>query len=206
VNMFDMDGNLVQRVASNGTLNSPWGLAMAPENFGDFSHTLLVGNFGDGSIDAFDPCSGEFLGTLNDTAGNPIMIPGLWGLLFGNGKNGGDAATLYFTAGIPGDGGIEDHGLFGSIQPGPPPAPPSSATADIVNFAFSPQPLSVSPGTQVVWTNDDSTFHTVFADDGAFSSKPLLMNQNFTFQFSKPGTYSYHCSIHPFMKGTVLVK
>jgi uncharacterized protein (TIGR03118 family) len=127
VDVFDFNGNLLTRLISNGNLSSPWGIALAPENFGDFSHALLVGNFGDGTINAYDPCSGEYLGTLSDSNGQVISIPGLWALRFGNGQNGGDANTLYFTAGITGSGALGDHGLFGSIQTADSvPAPPQT--------------------------------------------------------------------------------
>jgi uncharacterized protein (TIGR03118 family) len=116
VDIFDTSGNFVRRLISNGALNSPWGLALAPTNFGPFSGALLVGNFGNGRINAFDPATGNPLGTLQDPAGNPIAIQGLWGLLFGNGASGGDTRTLYFAAGIAGTNAIEDHGLFGSIS------------------------------------------------------------------------------------------
>lgn len=116
INVFDTSGNLLRRFASNGTLNSPWGLTMAPPSFGAFGGTLLVGNFGDGHINAFDPISGAFLGQLEDTNGLPIKIEGLWDLRFGNGTKAGDADKLYFTAGIPGGGALEDHGLFGSLS------------------------------------------------------------------------------------------
>lgn len=116
IDVFDMDGNLVQRLVSNGPLNAPWGLSLAPDFFGDFSNALLVGNFGDGAINAFDPFTGAFLGTLQDSSGNAIRIPGLWALRFGNGHSAGDANTLYFTAGIANGGSLEDHGLLGSIQ------------------------------------------------------------------------------------------
>jgi len=117
INKFDLNGNLLGRFASNGTLNSPWGVVLAPAGFGEFGGDLLVGNFGDGRINAFDPVSGAFLGQMKDGSGNPITIRGLWGLRFGNGGNGGDPNTLYFAAGIPGPSGmLEDHGLFGSIS------------------------------------------------------------------------------------------
>ena len=116
VNVFDLDGNLAARVISGGKLNSPWGMTLSPAYFGDFGNVLLVGNFGDGTINAFDPWSGAYLGTLQDPSGNPIMITGLWALQFGNNHNSADSETLYFTAGIPGTGSPEDHGLFGSIQ------------------------------------------------------------------------------------------
>jgi uncharacterized protein (TIGR03118 family) len=116
INLFDMDGNLQRRLVSNGALNAPWGITHAPGFFGDYSNTLLVGNFGDGLINAFDPFTGNFLGALQDANGNPISIPGLWGLQFGNGHNGGDANTMYFAAGIGNGGNLEDHGLLGAIQ------------------------------------------------------------------------------------------
>jgi uncharacterized protein (TIGR03118 family) len=116
VDVFDTSGNLVKRFASNGQLNSPWGMAMAPATFGEFGGDLLIGNFGDGRINAFDPVNGVFLGTLATTNGVPVSIEGLWGVKFGNGGKGGNVNTLYFTAGISGGGAIEDHGLFGSIE------------------------------------------------------------------------------------------
>jgi uncharacterized protein (TIGR03118 family) len=112
VDVFGLDGTLQTRLVAHGPLNSPFGLALAPANFGDFSNDLLVGNFGDGQINAFDPNTGAFLGTLNDTNGNPIVLDGLWALRFGNGGMGGDANKLYFTAGIQ----DEQHGLFGSLE------------------------------------------------------------------------------------------
>jgi len=103
---------------NNGPLNAPWGVVIAPATFGIFGSALLVGNFGEGnpSIHAFNPTTGAFLGTIQNEAGDGIDIPGLWALIFGNGVNGGDVDTLYFSAGI---GGLrnEDHGLFGSLKP-----------------------------------------------------------------------------------------
>lgn len=114
VDVFDTDGTLLLRLASEGTLNSPWGIAMAPADFGAFSNDLLVGNFGDGRINVFDPATGEFKGQLADVRGNPITIDGVWGLTFGNGGLGGKTNRLYFAAG-PAD---ESHGLFGEILVG----------------------------------------------------------------------------------------
>ena len=117
VDVFTPDGALATRLISNGSLNSPWGLAVAPAGFGAFSNALLVGNFGDGTIHAYNPTNGTPLGTMLEPSGRPMTILGLWGLIFGNGGNGGDLGVLYFTAGIPGPGQVEDHGLFGQIRP-----------------------------------------------------------------------------------------
>ncbi len=124
VNAFDTAGNLIRRVASKGQLNSPWGLALAPADFGFFSGDLLVGNFGNGRIHAFDPAKltgrGEFQrrGPLHAADGTPIEIDGLWALAFGTGSPAsGPTNTLFFTAG-PLD---EQHGLFGTLVIAPPP-------------------------------------------------------------------------------------
>ncbi len=117
VNAFDTEGNLLRRVASTGRLNSPWGLAVAPADFGTFSGDLLVGNFGDGHINAFDP--GHFRGDgelrprgqLHAADGPPITIDGLWAIAFGNGAAAGPTNALFFTAGPFG----EAHGLFGKV-------------------------------------------------------------------------------------------
>jgi uncharacterized protein (TIGR03118 family) len=110
VDVFDTSGHLIRRLISNGALNAPWGLALAPRHFGPFSGDLLVGNFGDGAINAYNPRTGAFDGTLMNKDGNKILINGLWALRFGNGVIG-TPQTLLFTAGI----GDEDHGLFGEI-------------------------------------------------------------------------------------------
>ena len=118
VNVFDTDGHFIKRLATGGTLVSPWGMALAPADFGKFSNALLVGSFnlgdpttGPGRISAFDPATGAFLGLLEDTNGAPISIDGLWTLIFGNGHNGGIRNVLYFSAGIQ----KQTHGLFGSL-------------------------------------------------------------------------------------------
>ena len=113
VDVFDTSGTLIRRFAAGGALNSPWGLALAPAGFGAFSSDLLVGNFGDGRINAFDPTTGAFLGQLHGPAGHPITVNGLWGLAFGNGGLAGDATTLFFAAGL----NDEADGLFGTLQP-----------------------------------------------------------------------------------------
>jgi uncharacterized protein (TIGR03118 family) len=111
VDIYTTAGALVRRFASAGTLNAPWGLSQAPANFGNFHDTILVGNFGDGRINAFT-LDGRFKGQLKSETNAPIQIDGLWGLRVGNGGNGGMVDALYFAAGIDG----EAHGLYGKIQ------------------------------------------------------------------------------------------
>ncbi|MGA3202877.1 MAG: TIGR03118 family protein [Bryobacteraceae bacterium] len=155
VDIFDASGNLLTQLISKGALNSPWGMQIAPATFGQFSGALLVGNFGDGTINAFDPAKGTKLGTLQDPTGHPVAILGLWGLLFGNGGKGGDTSTLYFTAGIPGPYGeaAESHGLFGSIQ-----APPSFTGATVLNAASFQ--ASLAPNTWAMVTGGGLSFST----------------------------------------------
>src|SRR4051794_2871755 len=116
VDEFDTSGTLIARVAQHGQLNAPWGLALAPSDFGRFSGDLLVGNFGDGQINAYERgANGRYThkGELREN-GRQIAIDGLWALEFGNGANAGPRNTLFFTAG-PND---EAHGLFGKITAG----------------------------------------------------------------------------------------
>ncbi|MDQ1714751.1 MAG: hypothetical protein QOC60_696 [Frankiaceae bacterium] len=109
VDVFTTSGVLVKRLIKGGELNAPWGMAMAPEGWGAFGGDLLVGNFGNGTIHAYDAWTGEFKGTLKHN-GAPIVLDGLWGLLFGNGKSAATNA-LMFTAGTD----DEAHGLWGVI-------------------------------------------------------------------------------------------
>jgi uncharacterized protein (TIGR03118 family) len=114
VDVFELDGTFSQRFAQHDQLNSPWGVALAPANFGELGGALWIGNFGDGHINAFDPESGKFISKVRDPKGQSILIDGLWTITFGsNQDNGGAANTLYFTAGPNG----ETDGLFGSLNP-----------------------------------------------------------------------------------------
>ena len=117
VDLFDFSGNLVQRLTSGGPLNSPWGVAQVGGNWGAFGGSILVGNFGDGHINAFDPTTGALKGTLQDATGAPITIQGLWAISLGNGASAGDFNYLYFTAGIINNGA--QAGLLGYVAPTP---------------------------------------------------------------------------------------
>ncbi|HEY9245984.1 MAG TPA: TIGR03118 family protein [Candidatus Methanoperedens sp.] len=113
VDIFNPDGRLLMRLKHGDWMNAPWGIALAPDDFGKFSDRLLVGNFGSGQIAAFDLKRGNFHGLLKNSSRKPITIDGLWGLGFGNGANAGPVNTLFFAAGID----DEQHGLFGTITP-----------------------------------------------------------------------------------------
>ncbi len=143
---FNLNGSLIANLVSEGPLNSPWGMAIAPANFGPFSEALLVGNFSDGKINAFNAATGALIGPLDDTTGSPIAIPGLWSLNFGGGAQSEDPGTLYITAGIgggPNNDPVQSHGLFASIQ-----AAPSFAVSGIQNGgSFIAEPIA--PNTWV---------------------------------------------------------
>jgi uncharacterized protein (TIGR03118 family) len=120
IDEFDTSGTFIRRFATRGLLNSPIGATIAPANFGQFSNDVLIGNFGDSHVNAFDPTTGKFLGQLTDTHGNPLVLnggfketdtKGLWGIGFGNGAGGAATNTLFFAAGI----NEEMDGLFGKV-------------------------------------------------------------------------------------------
>src|SRR5580704_6608160 len=141
VDEFDNNGNFMTRVTGQGVLNAPWGMALAPAGFGSFGGDLLIGNFGDGVINAFDPNTFALVGSLNTSAGTPIANIGLWAIFFGQNSGQtttlGDPNTLYFAAGINGEKG----GLFGSIAI----APPATGAASF-SLQASSNALSVTGG------------------------------------------------------------
>jgi uncharacterized protein (TIGR03118 family) len=114
IDIFTNSGAFVKRLVTRGQLDSPWGMALAPSGFGQFSNDLLVGNFGNGHINVYNPSSGAHLGQLRNSKGMPIVIDGLWGLMFGNGQ-AAKTNQLVFSAGPDG----ESHGLLGKIVANP---------------------------------------------------------------------------------------
>jgi uncharacterized protein (TIGR03118 family) len=111
VRVYRPDGRLILKLESGSWFNAPWGLAIAPSDFGPYSHSLLVGNFGSGQIAAFDAVTGRFQDFLRDSSGQIVTIPGLWGIAPGNDSKAGNATSLYFTAG----GADESSGTLGTI-------------------------------------------------------------------------------------------
>ena len=112
VDMYDTAGNLKQHFATGGPLNAPWGIAQAPAGFGSMSGAILIGNFGDGAINAFNASSGQSMGPLNGANGSPIVEHGVWGIAFGNNLSNQPSSTLFFAAG-PND---EADGVYGRID------------------------------------------------------------------------------------------
>jgi uncharacterized protein (TIGR03118 family) len=155
VDIFDLEGNFVRRFASNGTLNSPWGVVQASKSFGQFSNDILIGNFGDGTINVFDPATGNFLGQLKDQTGATITNASLWGLVFGAGGTG-DTNTLYFTAGLAGEG----HGLFGAI---------TAAAAPTLDYS-----LTVTPQNATVAAGHSASFTLTIMPANGFASTVTL--------------------------------
>jgi uncharacterized protein (TIGR03118 family) len=172
IDVFNLDGTPGlpgggERLVSRGRLDSPWGLALAPSNFGTLGGDLLVGNFKSGFIDTFNPTTGQFLGNLTDPDGDPIHIDHLWALKIGGGGAGGDPNTVYFTAGIDN----EMHGLFGSltaVAPGTPEGPAEAqavmAAQDVVQLDLAKLTSDISSGAaQSTIAQDRQTLTMDFA-------------------------------------------
>jgi len=163
VNLFDTSGTLRSRfVDTGGRLNAPWGIALAPAGFGPLGDRVLIGNFGDGVINAYDAQTGAFVDSVKDASGQPIATPGLWGLAFGNGAQDQPLDTLFFTAGLGSGAG----GLYGRIDPvagtgdgAVPPPPPGDGSRDPPGFGSSPgdpRADSIPPTVQVEVPGPDS--------------------------------------------------
>lgn len=171
VAIFDTSGNFIRQLTAGGPLASPWGMALAPSTFGQFGGDLLVGNFAynDSEINAFDPTTGKFLGTLTNASGQPILNPGLWALTFGNGSNGGDPNTLYFSAGI----NSEKDGLFGAIQALP--SLPSSITLTLPTSPVAQVAYSIFLGVD---QGLDNFFQSIDLGLSSLESRLLASNPN----------------------------
>lgn len=166
VDVFDTTGKLLQSLVggTGSLLNSPWGLAIAPATFGKFANDLLVGNFGDGSINAYDPATGAFVGTVQDPSGKNIVIPGLWALYFGNGVSGGDKDTLYFTAGPGG----QKRGVLGSIS-----ANPAVTSSAVTNAAQTAAGITANSYVTIKGTNLAATKRSWATADFGTTGKAL---------------------------------
>jgi len=141
VNVFDANGVFVKHlIPVAGRLNAPWGMALAPANFGTLSGTLLVGNFADGTINGFNPTTGAYVGTISDAAGKPFAVPGLWGMAFGNDANNQPRTTLFYAAGT----NDEANGEYGRIDLG---ATPPILNAPPVVALTAPAPAASLSGT-----------------------------------------------------------
>jgi hypothetical protein len=165
VDIFDANGNFVSTfVAAGGKLNAPWGVVAAPVTFGEFPSAILVGNFGDGTINAFDT-TGKFLGQLSDSSGKALVNPGLWDMTFGGGGSSGDPGSLYLTAG-------------GSNQPNFPTGGSSTAVfASLVPTAAIGGPdfsLNLSASSATVMTGGSTTLMIGASAVGGFNSQISL--------------------------------
>jgi uncharacterized protein (TIGR03437 family) len=167
VDVYNTAGTLMQHLIAGGPLNSPWGVALAPAGFGDYANDLLVGNFGDGWINVFNPTTGAFLASLADVKGNTIAISGLWALQVGNGGSGGDKNAVYFTAGAGG----EAHGLFGSLQ-----AAPSIAADATVNAASFQSDIAPNTYITIAGANLSSTTRTWESSDFVNNALPIALD------------------------------
>jgi uncharacterized protein (TIGR03118 family) len=216
VDVYNTDGTLdtnvngTGRLITGGVLNDPWGVTRAPSSFGAFSNDLLVGNFGRGNINAFDPMTGNFLGELKTRSGQPFDVQHLWSLQFGNGASAGPSNTLFFTAGLTsnfGSGTGTPHGLFGSLQAVPALPEGSPIVTNLGNFPQ--QTISTVP------TNGDVNPYGVafvpqnFQGGGVLKPGDLLVS-NFNDSSNVPGTGTTIARITPsggqsvFFQGTGL--
>jgi uncharacterized protein (TIGR03118 family) len=176
VDVYDTNGQLIkQLIPAGGALNAPWGIALAPANFGTFSDTLLVGNFGDGKINAFDAAAGTAKGTVSGSSGAALVTPGLWGLAFGNGADNQPLNTLFFTAGGA-------NGVYGRIDLGATPptldAPPAVTLTAPSGTLSGTVVLSATVVDPIAITKVD--FYANSTLIGTAASAPYTINWNTT--------------------------
>ncbi|HXY25929.1 MAG TPA: TIGR03118 family protein [Candidatus Acidoferrum sp.] len=156
IDLFNSDGSMARRVSADAHLNAPWGAVMPPPGFGAFAGDLLIGNFGDGTINAYDPTSGNFIDQMKDGNGAAITNLSLWDMVFGAGGQSGDPNTLYITAGLAN----EQHGLFASIVPG------ATATPDFT--------ISATPASLTINAGQSATFTVTLSGLNGFNSSVAL--------------------------------
>lgn len=159
VDIYDTNGKFIKQLVAKGALNAPWGIALAPADFGGLSKTLLVGNFGDGKINGYDPAAGTLVGTVNDSKGTAVATPGLWGIAFGNDANNQPHNTLFFAAGT----NNEANGSYGRIDVGA--TPPVLNAAPVVTLTA---PTGALKGTV--------TLHAAVTDPIAVSKVEFFAN------------------------------
>jgi uncharacterized protein (TIGR03118 family) len=167
VAVYDLSGNLLGPTISGGNLNAPWGMTIAPATFGDFSNDLLIGNFGDGKINAYNATTGAYAGTLEDLNGSPIVLPGLWWIGFGNNGSHFDPATLYFVSGPGG----QQHGLLGSIQ-----SAPTFTSANLLNGASFSTTLAPNAWVSIKGGELSATTRSWAASDFSGNTMPTILN------------------------------
>jgi uncharacterized protein (TIGR03118 family) len=184
VDVFDTNGNLVNELVANGQLNAPWGVAMSPAGFAAFPSDLLVGNFGNGQINAFNPTNGTFLGTIENPEGKVLVNSGLWAIEFGNGNAGSSPNTLYLNAGING----ERDGLFAAITPGP------------VMLTFAGQLVNTASAAQTVTVENTGSAALVLSAAPALSG-----TQSTDFTIGGTSTCTNAASIAPGGACTIVV-
>jgi uncharacterized protein (TIGR03118 family) len=184
---FTRDGVLEQTFTGHGHFNSPWGVALAPTGFGDLGGDLLIGNFGNGHINAFD-AHGNFVTQVKDSTGKPIAIENLWALEFGNGANAGSTTTLFFTAGVtdaPATIFGASDGLFGSLQALPPLGPQAPLLTNLANGAT--QTVSTGPTTGPT-AGDQNPYGTAFVPSGFKGQGVLHTGDLLVSDFNNAGT------------------
>jgi len=198
VDLFDLNGNFVQRLISQGNLNAPWGAVLPPAGFGSLAGKLLIGNLGDGTINAFDPTAGTFIDQMKDSTGAVITNASLWDMVFGGGGTSGDPNTLYITAGLSN----EQHGLFAAVTPNTSTPP---ATADF-NISASPAKATVTAGgsaTIMLSIGGLNSFNSAvtFSCSGEPANTSCTFNPN-TVTPSSGGTVTTSLTVATTMPGT----
>ena len=178
VDIYDTNGQLIKRLISGGLLNAPWGIALAPVDFGTLGNALLIGNFGDGAINGYDPSTGVFVGTVKDAGGTALATPGLWGIAFGNDANNQPHNTLFYAAGT----NDEANGNYGRIDVGA--TPPILDAPPVVTLTV---PAGAQNGTIALSATVQSSINIAdvkfFADSvliGTVTTSPYTVNWDTT--------------------------